>query len=158
LIVISHRSWAGFGALAIVTVLACGEMGPTDDLPELARQLDRWARARPASYSFELRRHCFCAPAGLGPVLVVVDGDVVVGRTYVSGGGPVPGGVADAFPSIEGLFALLADAYERDAHRVDVSYQAVTGAPLEIWIDYDEAVADEEVGFSVGEAVAIAPS
>jgi hypothetical protein len=53
------------------------------------------------------------------------------------------------YQTVEDLFAVLADAYDRGAASVRASYDAETGQPTEFFIDYDEQIADEEVGFTV---------
>ena len=60
-------------------------------------------------------------------------------------GQPVEAPVADAFPPVSGLFAVIDDALLRGAHRVDVEYDHETGTPLRLSIDYDEGLADEEL-------------
>ena len=47
------------------------------------------------------------------------------------------------------LFDVLMDAFDRDAHEVRVTYDEATGIPADIWIDYEENTADEELGFAV---------
>lgn len=41
------------------------------------------------------------------------------------------------------------DVIDRDAHELRVTYDQSTGIPVDIWIDYDEHIADEEQGYSV---------
>jgi hypothetical protein len=130
--------------------LACdpfGLAGLDDD--ELAENRALWVSLSITSYEYEVARSCFCPPSLLGPVRVRVEDGVVTERTFVdsaNAGSEEPG---EWFPSVEGLFDLLADAYEREAHRVEVNYDRDTGVPLAIYIDYEEFVADEEIGFSV---------
>ena len=130
--------------------LACGPFGLADlGGDELAKNRARWEALSITSYEYEVARSCYCPPSSLGPVRVRVEDGVVTDRTFVNGtntGSEEPG---EWFPSVAGLFDLLAEAYERDAHEVEVTYDRDTGVPLDIYIDYDEYVADEEVGLSV---------
>jgi hypothetical protein len=41
------------------------------------------------------------------------------------------------------------DAYERDAHEIQVEFDPGRGYPTRIWIDYVEMMADEEMGFTL---------
>ena len=145
--------------LLAVLAGACGDLGPVDErFDELDRQEAKWQAARPAQYRFGLARICFCAPESLGPVRITVSGEDVTERRYIASGDPVPESLEAFFPSIDGLFDLLRDAIERDAHRIDVTYDPVSGVPIDLYIDYEVNVADEEVGYEVVESVAPPPA
>ena len=144
--------------LATIAVLlmlgACSDLGPPDG-PRAELELNRetWERLRPSSYQYVVERLCFCGLEARGPVRVIVVGDDVSERTYADSGDPVPAAFGELFPSVDGLFDVLLDAFEREAHRIDVTYDPISGVPLDLWIDYLETVADEELGFSVTETV-----
>jgi hypothetical protein len=61
----------------------------------------------------------------------------------------VPSEQAPWFPTVEEAFALIEDAFDRDAHRVDVRYDPATGAPLDIYIDQIEHAVDEEMRYEL---------
>ena len=140
--------------LICVGLTACGELGPeTGPLADLERNERLWERVRPTSYVYAVERLCFCGLEARGPVRVTVVGGDVSDRTYVDSGDPVPAPLGDLFPTVDGLFDVLLDAIEREAHRIDVTYDPISGVPLDLWIDYLETCADEELGFSVTETV-----
>lgn len=149
---VGHRTAALRGVVlaTLLAALACGELGPeTELLDELGSRRATWAAIRPYAYAYTLRRSCFCAPESLGPVRVSVQGDIVVERTYADTGEPVPAHLADLFPTVEGLFALVDHALASGAHEVVVEYEPALGFPEEVWIDYRERLADDELGLSV---------
>jgi hypothetical protein len=133
-------------ALAVVAAAGCDLVSPAtsadgrDDLQE-ARAL--WAAAGIRDYELTVERFCFC---GLpGPVEVrVVDG-TTVSVTRTENDTPVP--VDEAYPDVEGLFAVVDDALARRAHRLQVTYHPTLGYPTHISIDYEEYVADEELAY-----------
>ena len=84
---------------------------------------------------------------------VTVTSDQVTDRTYIDSGEAVPALFQDLFPTVDGLFDVLRDAIERQAHRIDVTYDPISGVPLDVFIDYEQNIADEELGFSVVETV-----
>ena len=135
----------------LASATGCGVLDPNDDGPrsdlELNRQ--RWEQVRPASYTMVLRRLCFCAPSGIGPVRVQVVGTTATERVYVDSGEPVSAGLAPYFPTVDGLFDVLVDAMDQDAHQIQVTYDGDTGIPVDIWIDYQANLADEEQGYEV---------
>ena len=111
-----------------------------------------WQLRRPARYEYTVQRQCFCGEDARGPVRVTVDGETIVSQTY-DDGRAVDAPADEWFPSVDGLFAVLRDAFARDAHEIRVSYDPQLGVPVELWIDYSQNIADEELGFTVTEAV-----
>lgn len=137
-----------FGASALA---GCADLGPRnhDLLEEVRAQRRAWEAWRPASYVYEVERLCFCGVEWRGPVRVRVDAGQVVGQEYVDGGESVTSAAAPWFPGVEGLFDILEDALDRDAHQVQVTWDPVSGAPQDFWIDYDANIADEEQGYRI---------
>ncbi len=141
------------GLLVCVGGAACSDLGPETLLGELERNQSRWEATRPASYVFAIERLCFCGVESRGPVRVRVQGTAVVERIYVDTGGSVPPALAELFPTVDGLFALVRSAIEDGAYEVRVMYHAVLGVPIDIWIDYIENAIDDELGVTVTESV-----
>ena len=128
---------------------ACSDMGPgSDDLErQIATQRAIWKAYRPATYTFDVERLCFCAEEARGPVRVSVAGEQVRARTYLGDGSPVDASYHDLFPSVDGLFDILEEAVRGGAHQIQVTWDPVTGAPLDFWVDYEANLADEEQGY-----------
>lgn len=139
------------GTLAfLVTAAGCGILEPDGEArSDLEVNRARWEEVRPQSYSMVLTRLCFCAPVGIGPVRIQVVGTTAVERVYVDSGEPVSESLAPHFPTVDGLFDVLEDALDRDAHQIRVTYDEDTGIPVDLWIDYEANVADEELGYQV---------
>lgn len=133
--------------------MACSDQGPgIDTLRDIDRNRLRWQMLNIDTYRYGVERICFCGLAG--PVRVtVVDGEVE-SRVFVESGDTVPPGAAESYPSVDGLFDVLLDAVQRDAFRIEVTYDPDTGVPLDVFIDYEENTADEELGFQVTEVPA----
>ena len=55
----------------------------------------------------------------------------------------------DGYPTLTELFDLLEDAVERNASSISVDWDADYGFPVDIYIDYEENTADEELGYEV---------
>ena len=116
---------------------------------ELERHRDRWVSLAMTSYEYVLSRQCFCARTFTGSVRVRVENGIVTSRVFDNANDSIRGEPGDAFPTVEGLFDVIGEAYDRDAHRVDVTFDPETGVPLNVYIDYDENILDEELGFEV---------
>jgi len=143
------------GFVATVSLVGSGACGPdlwlTAPEAQLERNESRWASRRPLSYRYGLRRSCFCPPDAIGPVRVRVHGETVVERIYIDSGDPVSSTFETSFPTVEGLFDLIRTALEQDAYRVDVTYHADLGVPLDISIDYIENAVDDELAIALVE-------
>jgi hypothetical protein len=155
-----HRRKAGSARAVLAIVVAAAFLSTCDTLglgngprDELSRNRELWARIGPSAYEYALERRCFCGEAARGPIRVTVEVGAVVERVYVGSGDPVPASFDDLFPVVDGLFDVLEDAYERDAHQIDVTYDPETGVPIDFWIDYSENTIDEELGYTVTEPV-----
>jgi hypothetical protein len=148
-----------FALLGWLGATACSDLGlDVRSLTDLERAEARWDRSGPASYVYAVQRICFCLVEETGPIRVRVEDGVAVEWTYVATGNPLPDAARPRFPTVDGLFDILREAYAADAHDVRVSYDPDLGYPTEFSIDYEEQVADEELGMRVTEAPLAIPA
>jgi len=125
---------------------ACGDPVGVDSFEE-ARE--RWNDQNIDHYSFVLRPLCFCGYTG--PAQVTVDSGQIVSVVDGETGEPITGDPLSLMRTIDDLFVLLSEAWEEDAHVVQAEYDPGYGFPTDLWIDYKENVADEELGYQVSE-------
>lgn len=144
------RALAAFALGLCLVAMDCDEAtGPGAELrDQLEAARERWAAQGYDEYALELQRDCFCGETHRGPVIVRVRFHEIVERVYQASGQPVPPDVAAFFPDVEGLFAFLEDALDRDPAQARAEFHPVYGYPTTIWIDYQANVADEEQGFT----------
>lgn len=133
--------------VAAAALAACGD--GTRPIAELARAQARWVDHGPSSYSITILRGCECLPEMSGPVVVVVREGRVESRRYVPSGGPVDATFEDLFPTVDGLFGLIADAAQQDSARLEVTYHPTLGYPTSIVIDYHPVYVDDEVYYYI---------
>lgn len=111
----------------------------------------RWEAAGLADYRFTLRRMCFCpSPDYTGPFEVTVRGGTI--EAVRLDGAPVDAARA---LTVDDLFALIEEAYEREAETVRLTFDPETGAPTDLYIDYEAMMADEEIGYTVTDLEAL---
>ena len=113
----------------------------------LLRYQDRWERSGITDYDYTGAWSCFCPQEYLAEVAVTVRGGVVTSVEFAGEEFTVVLPLPERFVPVEELFALLQDAVRRNAARIEVSYDERYGYPTELFIDYDERMADEETRF-----------
>ena len=129
---------------AVLLLAACGSDSPTAPVNHLGEQRALWASQDLTDYTFDVTKVCYWLC--MGDVRVTVKDGVITGVTELASE------VArdpETFRTIDGLFDLVQDAYDRDAHEVQVDFDPGRGYPTRIWIDYVEMMMDEEMGFTL---------
>jgi hypothetical protein len=141
--------------LLVAVAAACGDAGaPTQQIGlELARAKLRWAQTAPSAYQLTIGLGCFCPVEMVRPVIVTVRNGQVESRRYAETGVDVDPRLAEAFPTVDGLFAVIEGAIARHAERVEVAYDLTRGFPISITIDGAAGVADDESFYSVRDFV-----
>jgi hypothetical protein len=79
-----------------------------------------------------------------------VRSSVVVSAQRLDGGPTDPA----QYLSVERLFGVIDEAIREDAARIRVVYDARLGFPADVYIDWDERLADEEFGYEVRDLTA----
>lgn len=118
-------------------------------MAELLRAQSRWERNGTPNYRYQARWTCFCPPE----YVALVDVSVIEGQVnQVSFADPAfVGEVPDPerFGPVSDLFEFVQDAIAKDAARIDAVYHPELGYPVDVFVDFDELLADEELGFIV---------
>jgi hypothetical protein len=116
---------------------------------DFERARTRWASQRPAAYDYTVRLSCFCGTEVTRAVVIVVRGNLVESRTYVDDGTAVPAPFNTVFPTIDGMFDTIQNAFDQHSARVDVSYDPALGYPVSIALDGSVNVADDERSYTL---------
>jgi hypothetical protein len=130
--------------LAASCLVACGSPGRSRQ--ESSRAL--WSEEGPTSHQFTLRWICFCVPDFTRPTRITVRDGAIASATDEETGMAVDPSTRRLL-TIDGLFDVIDDAYQRNAAQVDVTYDPNDGHPVSANIDYDKNAVDEELGFRV---------
>ena len=102
---------------------------------KLDRARERWRKARLHNYRFQLKRQCFCPPTSW--VL------------FVRGGAPVRAPAeAGKVATVRRLHRRIQDAINERVHALVVRY-GKRGMPRFMYIDGQQLVADDEIGYQV---------
>ena len=120
---------------------------------ELDQNRKKWMSQMVSNYQFNFRWICFCALEFMEPVNITVRENRIDSAAFVAGDVPVAIEGLKRYRTIEGLFDLLQEGIDKNAHSILVDYHPKLGYPVEVSIDYEEAVADEELGFEIDSLV-----
>jgi hypothetical protein len=139
------------------SVTATPSPTPTPDLGSLELLMQnraKWNALRAAHYRMIVRLNCYCRYPYL--VSLEVRDDEVVSIRDVWTGAEVEQPEWRVYRTVDELFDLIEDALITHAYRVSVTYSPDTGAPVAVFIDYDRAAVDEEIGYQISELGIIA--
>ena len=113
---------------------------------DLNANLAVWQSANIEDYQFRFQRLCFCA--FIDPVIIEARGRDVASVVLADSGTAVDTTqLTDYFLTVDGLFEVIQDAIDEEAHSLTVMYHAELGYPTSIDIDYLLNAVDEEVSF-----------
>lgn len=136
----------------MVVVALCascgGPTGPTEEQAQLSENRERFRATVGNSYRYDYQNVCFCGPDTRREVVVTVVNGV---RTSVSAidGTSIPRENWVDYLTVEEVFDAIAQALAEEAASVRVTYDDALGYPRDVFIDFDERIADEERGFSI---------
>ena len=123
------------------------EQAASTGLQSLQDNREKWAEADIGHYRFTYKRVCFCLPED--NIVIEVEDGTVESAVYAESGQAVDPARLAELQSIEQLFDMIAEAFANNAHAVRAGYNDAYGYPFDVYIDYDQMIADEELGFQI---------
>ncbi|WP_420125093.1 DUF6174 domain-containing protein [Longimicrobium sp.] len=84
-----------------------------------------------------------------GKAVIEVRGGVPVSVKPVEPANGVTAQLWESYDTVEELFGILQRAVEEDAFRIDATFHAQYGVPVEVFVDHRESWVDDEQGFVV---------
>lgn len=134
------------------------DLKPVDVHVGLQEQLDearaKWSATRFANsgnYIYRFNWQCFCIQDFVAEVIVHVEDWEVTRIIREEDGEPVDEQFEDDFVTVETLFDRLQDAIDENATSINATFDADTGLPTQVFIDYQAMIADEEMGWRASE-------
>jgi len=110
---------------------------------ELEQNQERWAQQNISTYTYRFQRVCFCGL--VDPVDVTVRNGVITAVVVADSQEELDPSMFAQFYTVDGLFQVVQDALDGDAHSVVVAYHPQFGYPVDVAIDYIEMAIDDEL-------------
>ena len=85
----------------------------------------------------------------VGWVRLTVEDGSPTGLVVLEDGTVVPEPDPSEYPTVTGLFDILEEAVDQEAHSINVTWDPTFGFPTTFFIDYSLNIADEELGYDV---------
>ena len=139
--------------LCVTLSLLLGCILKDDEFTDIQLKLDqnrrKWTSAMVSNYQFNFRWICYCGPEYVDPVNISVRENRIDSAVFVEDDVPVAVEGLERYRTIEGLFDLLQEGIDKNAHSISAEYHSELGYPVNASIDYEEYSIDEELGFEI---------
>ena len=146
------RRIAMLGA-ALVLAGGCSVLGIDSDLEaELKDQRRAWLSQGLTNYSYEFQRSCECPE--VRPVIITVRNDDVTSVIVKETGEPVTQ-YLEGYMTITDLYDYLIESADSSPHRMSVNFDASLHIPVLVSIDFENNVADDELGLALSNLTVI---
>lgn len=109
----------------------------------------RWSQSNVSSYQFVDKRFCYCLPEQ--DIVVTILNGQVDNAFFTPSGSYLTENRIDQLLTVDDYFDLIQEAIDSQVASLEVTYDAMLGYPLSIYIDRDERLADEEVRYTLSE-------
>ncbi len=142
-------------ALLGLVALGCGGdliLPPTGLTRDFVEARAKWRAQGLTDYDYTLQVLCFCGD--VRPMRIAVRGGVVASVTPVGEVVALPAEQAQWYPSVEGLFDVVAAAIAQPAASLQAEYDALRGFPRTVAVDHRAEVADDEFTYIASAVVA----
>lgn len=150
--------FAAAAVAATVVLSACGSSGDTavdpgtePSAPPITQPtVGTYPSYGPTDYTYTLRVTCFCPDAGVPIRVHVVAGEVSTAVYAADGRGHDRGDDADEFRRLT-INDVIDAANDTHAYSVEVTWPAGQDHPDSVYVDQDNQMIDEEVGYAISD-------
>ena len=139
--------------LCVTLSLLHGCILKDDRLADVQSKLDqnrqKWISKVVSNYQFNFQWNCFCVPEHVAPVNISVRENRIGSAAFVEDNVPVAVEGLKRYRTIDGLFDLLQEGIDKNAHTISAEYHSELGYPIKGSIDYEKDKIDEELSFEI---------
>ena len=129
-------------AFVFILLFSCAK--PVDE-DELSLNQKKWIGNNIANYEFTLTVNCFCPQARVGPHIIKVTDDKIVSVNNL----PYDPTKTGELMTINQLFVFIKSSIAKNPFRNTIEYDSTYGYPQNIYFDFNQQIADEEIGYQI---------
>ena len=127
----------------------CTACSKTELNRESNKQEKIWLEQNITNYSYNLRINCYCVIERNGPHLIKVTNNKIVSVN----GQPYKPELTGILPTVDELFDIIKTKLTQKPFQQSLEYHPILGYPTSVYFDMDERIADEEVGYIIGNLI-----
>ena len=140
--------------IIIILFLPVGLYSDEEDINQsFEKHFNLWSESKISEYQYTLQRQCFCPISHTRPIIIEVQNNQVVNASFVNHDEPVSAELKHELETIDEWFALISDAFEREADVISVEYNPEFGYPKMIDIDMRKLRSDDEQVIAISDFI-----
>ena len=129
----------------LLLFITCLETESHETISSLEANKEKWENASILDYSFVFQVSCYCTVEYTSPKAVSVRDGNIVTVNDLAYSEEIHRGIF----SINDLFKEIEKASNQKVAVLETTYDSFYGFPTKLYIDRDERIADEEIGYSI---------
>ena len=128
-----------------ILFITCSEAESPEIITPYEANKEKWENASILDYSFIFKVSCYCTEEYISPKTVLVRDGEIIKVNDIAYSEEMHWGIL----SINDLFNEIEKASNQNVALLETTYDSYYGFPTYIYIDRDERISDEEMGYSV---------
>lgn len=129
----------------LILFITCSETESHETISSFEANKEKWENASILDYSFVFQVSCYCTEEYTSPKTVSVRSGNIVTVNDLAYSEEIHRGIF----SINDLFKEIEKASNQNVAVLETTYDSFYGFPTKLYIDRDERIADEEIGYSI---------
>ena len=129
----------------LILFITCSETESHETISSFEANKEKWENASILDYSFVFQVSCYCTVEYTSPKTVSVRSGNIVTVNDLAYSEEIHRGIF----SINDLFKEIEKASNQNVAVLETTYDSFYGFPTKLYIDRDERIADEEIGYSI---------
>ena len=131
----------------LILFITCSETESPETISSFEANKEKWENALILDYSFIFQVSCYCTIEYTRPKAVSVRDGKIVTVNDLAYSEEIHRGIF----SINDLFKEIEKASNQNVAELKTTYDGFYGFPTKLYIDRDERIADEEIGYSISD-------
>ena len=128
-----------------ILFINCSEAESPEIITPYEANKEKWENSSILDYSFIFKVSCYCTEEYIRPKTVLVRDGEIIKVNNIAYSEEMHWGIL----SINDLFNEIEKASNQNVVLLETTYDSYYGFPTYIYIDRDERIADEEMGYSI---------